>query len=249
MQVHRSVSRPAAAPAAGGRPVTAVRQLTTRLRSDGLAATARAVGRLLADQCWLRESHVWLLMPLHGSRPRPELPRQLTSARVAATQISIVARLGISVSSSMQRLERGHQLFAVFDGERPIGVMWAFLGEAPTVASASGWLPLPPGYVNVEDTVVAPDQRGLGIAPALYSRVFDDVMAQGYTHVVGKIPVSNTANRRACAKTGWTEFATVDLLKVLRWRRVAVRPVSNPDVEWLARVAQLHSRAVAASSQ
>lgn len=208
------------------------------LRREGLRATTRTAATRLAQQVWLREAHVWLLMGLDEPRPRPVLAPHLRVTRVPDEQVGVVAQLGVRVAVAKQRVERGHQLFAVLDEVRLVAVVWGFLGEAPTVLVPSGWLPLPPGHVNVEDTVVAPHSRGQGIAPAFYSIVFDDLRDQGLTSAVGKISVDNAANRRACAKLGWTEVAIVDLRRVLGRRHVVVRPLdTNRDTTWLTAAA------------
>lgn len=213
-------------------------RLVVKVRQEGLRPTVAAAARRLRHAVWLRESHVWLLIGLDEPRPRPRLAPDLHFVRVPDQDVDSVAQLGASVATAGRRLARGHQLFATRQGARTVGVVWAFLGEAPTVVMPTGWLPLPDGYVNVEDTLVAPDQRGKGIAPAQYSLTFDDLRDKGFTHVVGKVPVDNVANRRACAKLGWTEVAVVDLLRVLGWRRVSVRALgTGRDVSWLAAAA------------
>lgn len=217
-------------PAAVGR----WRRLSAMVQREGLRHTAAALARRAGQEVYLRESHVWLLMRLDEPRPRPVLAQSLRFTRLTPRQACLVGQLGGSVAVAEQRFDRGHQLFAVFEEDRLGALGWAFFGEAPTSVSRTGWIPLPPGYVNLEDTVVAPALRGMGVAPAFYSLTFDDLRNQGCTHVVGKIQVRNSANRRACAKLGWREFAVVHLFKLLGLRRVGVRPVSSPDVEWLA---------------
>lgn len=235
-------SRGAASPSHGR-----ARRVVAKLRQDGLRPTATAAARRLGHQVWLRESHVWLLMGLDEPRPSPSLAPDLHFVRVPDQDVGSVAQLGASVPTAVQRLARGHQLFATRVGSRTVGLVWAFLGEAPTVVVPTGWLPLPDGYVNVEDMLVAPDQRGKGIAPAQYGLTFDDLRQQGFTHVVGKVPVDNAANRRACAKLGWSEVAVVDLLRVPGRRRVTVQDLgTDRDLSWLAAVAT--SKAVAGDS-
>lgn len=206
-----------------------------KLRREGVRTTGRTAAARLVQQVWLQETHVWLLMGLDEPRPRPVLAPHLRVAQVPGEQVGVVAQLAVSVAAAQERVARGHQLFGVFDGPRLLAVVWAFLGEAPTVITATGWLPLPVGHANVEDTVVAPELRGHGIAPALYSMVFDDLRDQGCTSAVGKISIDNAANRRACAKLGWTEVAVVELQRVLGWRSVTVRSLSTGrDITWLA---------------
>lgn len=209
-----------------------------KLRREGVRATARTAATLLAQRVWLREEHVWLLMGLDEPRPRPVLAPHLRVARVRDDQVGAVAQLGVSVAAARARLDRGHQLFGVLDGSRLVAVVWGFLGEAPTVMVPSGWLRLPAGHVNVEDTVVARELRGQGVAPAFYSVVFDDVRDQGCSWVVGKIKTENAANRRACAKLGWTEVAVVQLRRVLGRRTVTVRSLgTGRDISWLTAAA------------
>ena len=209
-------------------------RLARKVRRDGVAGTVRTVAHRAAEAAWLRETHVWLVMGLDEDRPRPSLPAGLQFRQLQAAEVTLVADLGVDVTGSRERLRRGHQLFATFDDGRLIAVMWAFVGEAPTIVHATGYISLPAGHANPEDTVVAPDQRGRGIAPGMYSRVFDELSRQGFSHVVGKIPVANTANRRACSKVGWHEFAVIDLRRLFGRRRVTVRPVHGADVGWLA---------------
>lgn len=229
-------------------------QLTTRLRAEGLGVTCRLALRRAGQAVWLHELHVWLFMRLDEPRPRPPLLPGLVVRRLGndpartwsdegAFNVAAVAALGVNVNSAIDRLHRGHQLFVAFDdADRPAGLVWAFLGECPTVVAAGGWLPLPAGTVNVEDSVVAAEQRGRGLAPGLYNQVFEQLAGQGVESVVGKIEVGNTANLRACAKVGWPGVAIIELVKVGGWRRVRVIPCSPRSTTWLAEAINEHNQ-------
>lgn len=184
-------------------------RLARKVRRDGMGGTFRTLMHRAAEAAWLHETHVWLLMDLTEPRPRPALPQELRFRHLTPAEVTLVADLDVSVPLSRERLARGHQLFATFDDWRLVAVLWVFVGEAPTIVSPTGWVPLPAGYANPEDTVVAPDQRGRGIAPGMYSRIFDHLSRQGFSHVVGKIPVENTpkgapAQRWAGMNSRWS---------------------------------------------
>lgn len=216
----------------GGEWLGLLSKFVSSLIQRGIRATAvRAItwARIrLLPVLWLREVHAWSTADLAVERPRLLLPGTLSVVRGELAHLPLLGSLdAVALPEAAARLARGAQLWLVLHEGRAVYSGWVFHGQAPTVAARTGWLRLPPRVANPEDMVTAPDYRGRGLASAMYTRIFDDLEERDLAdRVVGKVPLGNTANRRALIKSGWREFAHVELLRIGPWRRIRVHPVS-----------------------
>jgi len=196
------------------------------LAANGPRAALRRVVTRVRPQLYMHEAHVWSALVLAGERPRLALPAGYTLARAGATDLPKLAELDVDVELGRQRLADGAELWLISHGAETVYCGWVFHGRAPTIAAPGGWVNLPRGIVNPEDMVTAPTHRGRGLASAAYTLLCDDLQrGDRASRIVGKVPVDNSANRRALVKSGWREFALVDFRRVGPWRRTTVRQV------------------------
>jgi len=196
------------------------------MRRHGLREVARIAVLRVWMNVYVDERHVWLALRLSQPRPRLDLPPGYDLLRASSRDIPLLSQLGVDRPRAGRRLAEGHELWLMRHGADVVYSGWVFHGLAPTVAAPSGWVPLPRAVANPEDVVTSPLHRGRGLASAAYTKIFDDLARDGRaTAVVGKIPVGNTANRRAVQKTGWREFAVVHFRRLGPWRRATVHPL------------------------
>ena len=219
------------------------------LRRDDVRRLIHMAAQRLPFTVYVHQRFCWTEMDL-GTAPVLPLPEGLVLTSAGVDDLGALRELGAWFERSRDWLDAGHELWLVRDGERPVGSFWVFHGMAPTDSAPHGWVSMPDGMINIEDTVTDPEYRGRGIAPAMYSQVYDRQKRSGRAEmVIGGVPEANHANRRAVAKSGWREFALVDVKKygLIRrgrdWRnredpggrfvrtRLSVGPVEHPDPE------------------
>jgi len=112
----------------------------------------------------------------------------------------------------------------VHDGRAAFSA-WIFHGSAPAIAARDGWFELPAGVACMEDSLTHPDYRGRGFAPAAGLGIFRAVRESGVVQVVTKIETSNGSSRRAAAKAGFREVATMRFKRVGPRRRTSLSDV------------------------
>jgi RimJ/RimL family protein N-acetyltransferase len=202
-----------------------VSRIQQRIRRDGIAATARQMGRRLRKVAYLREEHLWYQLDLDDSRPRRELPDEVRLVRAQPADAEAVAQLGQDVEAARQRIEDGNDLWLVFDGDQALFACYTFRYATPVMAAADGTLSLPPGAACLEDSVAAPAARGRGIAPGAWTLVGDELARAGYTALVTKIETANAPSRKAVEKVGFRPVAVMQHQRVALRRRTAVEAV------------------------
>lgn len=216
-------------------------RLPRYLRRHGVRPTLWRVRDKLVALVYLHEVHVWSTLGLAEDRPRPALPPGYVMHRAGVAELPELEDLGVDPAQSRKRLATGAELWVIRHDDRLVYSGWVFHGYVPTVAAASGAVPLPAGMANPEDMVTAPEHRGRGLASAAYALIFDDLARDGRAStIIGKVPEDNRANRRALEKSGWREFAVVDFRRLGWRRRATVRPVpgggddERARADWLA---------------
>ena len=220
-----------------GGPRRAARRLR-RLAAKGPSGVTRALAARL-PRIWIDELHVWSFVPLAGSRQTLSLPAGVTGRIASPEDVEALPDWAGTPVDVRSRMAAGHELFIGL-AQRISGSLeivftgWAFHGQAPTIAAPGGSVPLPAGVVNIEDTKTAPAWRGRGVAPALYGHLFNYLEGAGASLIVGKVESHNAANRRALAKSGWTDFAEVRFRRLGPWSRAQVRTIGDSPTqrEW-----------------
>lgn len=208
---------------ARSRVLTPVGRVVSSLRVRGLAPTLVSVCDALRRSLWLHETHVWSSLDLRTERPHLPLPAPFSWTLGTDDDIPRLGVLGIDVEGARRRRAAGHDVWLIRDGDLLVYAGWVFHRVAPTAAARTGWVELLPGTSNPEDMVTDPAYRGRGLASSAYTLIFDALLESGRAErIVGKVPVDNGANRRALMKSGWREFARVEVRRVGPWRRARV---------------------------
>jgi hypothetical protein len=211
-----------------------------------MAFSPRRVAARAAQPFYRHRVYRWSWTPADQPPSAKPLPEGFALTRATADDLPLLEQVGADFDRARDFLAAGHQLWLVRDGSRVAFSAWTFLGAAPTDAPRTGWMPLPEGTVNQEDSNTHVDFRGQGLAGLASQQIAAELLRSGEaTRVITAILDTNTSSRRAAAKSAWREFAVVDVKKfgLLRrdadWRsRRGDRPLvatrlrfSRPDVE------------------
>jgi hypothetical protein len=128
--------------------------------------------------------------------------------------LPLLAQVGADFDRARDFLAAGHRLWLVRKGDTLAFSAWTFLGSAPSGAARTGWLALPEGTANQEDTNTHPDFRGQGLVGAASRQIAAELVREcGIRRGVAFMLEDNAPSRRAAAKSGSREFAVVDLKK------------------------------------
>jgi hypothetical protein len=211
-----------------------------------MAFSPRRVVARAAQPFYRHRVYRWSWSPIDHPAPGKSLPEGFALTRATAEDLPLLEQMGADFDRAREFLAAGHALWLVRDGSRVAFSAWTFMGAAPTDAPRTGWMLLPEGTVNQEDSNTHVDFRGQGLAGVASQAIHAELLRSGEaTRLITAILDSNTASRRAASKTSWREFAVVDVKKfgLLRrdadWRGrradgalVATRlGFSRPDVE------------------
>src|SRR5438105_4336347 len=102
-----------------------------RLRRFGLRGGLRLALVRLRRRAYLRESHIWYLLDLRGSRPRLELPAGMELIRARHDDLGLLAQLAtVSLEAARRRLAANADLWLVRDGDRAAFACWTFRDRA-----------------------------------------------------------------------------------------------------------------------
>jgi RimJ/RimL family protein N-acetyltransferase len=176
------------------------------LGRHGIRGAARLAVHKLLHKAYLHEEHVWYVLPLDRAGER-QLPDGMRLVR------STIEKPVVAEERNPRRLDKhlreGHELWTVRDGDAVAFHCWIFRGTCPSAAARGGWFELPPGVVNLEDSVTAPDYRGRGIAPAAWDALARALAAEGLRELITKVEVENAPSRKAVLKSGFREVATM----------------------------------------
>lgn len=174
----------------------------------------------------------WQWSEFDPSRTMP-LPEGFELVRASEVDLPALEQIGAGFDRASDFLAAGHRLWLVRNGDRVAFSAWTFLGSGPSNATRTGWLALPEGTFNQEDSNTHPDFRGQGLAGAAGRAIFAELNRDmGLTRRVTYILDRNAASRRSAAKGGWREFALVDVTKLGLLRRDAGWRSRNGDGPW-----------------
>jgi hypothetical protein len=154
-------------------------------------------------------------------------PEGFELVRGEEADLPLLEQMGADFERARDFLAAGHRLWLVRKGDTVAFSAWTFLGSAPSDTTRTGWLALPEATLNQEDSNTHPDFRGKGLAGAGSQGIFAALHAEsGISRRITFMLDDNVASRRAAAKSGWREFAVVDVKKFGFLRQ---------DAEWRSR--------------
>lgn len=192
------------------------------LRRYGAAGALRRAWRL-------HEHDIWSALELGAERPRRPLAGGLVLRRGGLEDLHRLD--GLVHYRRAEAAARLHEwdgrLQLVLDGDALLFVCWIFTARTPVGAAPGGVLELPAGVACLEDSIALPAARGHGIAPATWSRVADDLQAEGFRTLVTKVAAGNAPSRRAVAKAGFVEVAEAQVDRIGPLWRCRVRPYAG----------------------
>lgn len=185
----RGVAMPALVPALTGGPAT--RALAAG-RRHGALGTARRLGAAVRAGVHERERHLWWELDLVAPRKDRPLPEGLRLTELTRAEMHRARDLPyVDAGAADERRAAGGRFWAVLDGERVLFGVWSFVERMPARAADGGWMPVPEGYVGLEDAATATDRRRRGIAAGALSAIADRLAADGHRGVVAKTEAGN----------------------------------------------------------
>jgi ribosomal protein S18 acetylase RimI-like enzyme len=210
-------------------------KLRRAVRREGALPAARRLALVTLHKLVMREEHVWYSLELDGERPRRELPAGFALRTATEADVEGIAKLPNQPDADELRTRLAGQasVYVVTEGARMAFACTVFRGRTPTVAAKSGWLDLPPDTVCLEDSGTSPEFRGRGVAPGAWTALADDLARRGYKTMLTKVEVANAPSRKAVAKSGFGQVASMRMRRVGPLVRVAVTPLGAPAAELL----------------
>jgi hypothetical protein len=177
-------------------------------------ALRRTLGRAVAP-CYRHQCFRWVWGAVQGGTDDAPLPAGFEFVEAGEADLPLLRQLDADFPRAPEFLAAGHRLWIIHNGDELAFSVWTFIDRAPTAASRTGWIALPPGVVNVEDTNAHPDRRGRGLAAAAWGRLVGQLAREGSaTHMVSAFLDTNHVSRAVAARSGWREFAVTDVTKV-----------------------------------
>jgi len=181
-----------------------MRRLRRNVREHGVGGTIRRVG-------WAAgRTYRWYCLELRSVVDFP-LPQGLELRAAGFDDVDVyshLTRLGPNLVRA--RIDAGGRLYIAFDGEQPAFACWIFSHRTPFGEAPDGWLELPAGTACLEDSVTAPDHRGGGIAPAVWSAIARRLETEEMDRLLTKVREDNVATQRALAKVGFVALKPDD---------------------------------------
>jgi hypothetical protein len=184
-----------------------------------ISPARRLIGRAAAK---VYRHRVYRMSWSPADQPAVDIPLPEGFALVRGTEndLPLLEQMGAGFDRAADFLAAGHRLWLLTDGERLAFSAWTFMETAPSDGPRTGWMVLPEGTVNQEDSNAHPDFRGKGLAVVASQLIAAELLREGAaTRVVTAILDTNTASRRAAAKSVWREFAVIDIKKFGLLRR------------------------------
>lgn len=189
--------------------------------------SARGFAARASAKVYRHRVYRWSWSPADQPALDIPLPEGFSFVRGTEHDLHLLEQVGADFDRARDFLAAGHRLWLITDGARVAFSAWTFLETAPTDAAHTGWLVLPEGTVNQEDSNTHPEFRGRGLLGLACQMIAAELLREGRaTRVITAILDSNTASRRGAAKSAWREFAVVDVTKFGLLRR---------DDEWRSR--------------
>lgn len=169
-----------------------------------MLAPLRAVTRRLGLEIWQLFTR-----PLGRAARMP--PAGIALRRVAAEERDVWAdpELGITPTKAAEAFARGDVCVGAFDGTRLAGYAWFASHAAPHVDGL--WMGFDSNAVYIYRALVRPQDRGRGIAPALYHFADRHFLEQGKSYAIICVNVYNqpsiaAAKRSGASTAGYTAY-------------------------------------------
>lgn len=185
-----------------------------------LARARRLAGRVLGP-FYRHQTFLWMWSPAGPREPEPTLPDGFSLVHGTEADLPLLAQLGTGFDRAGEFLAAGHRLWLLLEGDRLVFASWTFIGRAPTDAARTGWIELPEGTFNPEDSTTHPDYRGRGVAGLAGALIHRETMREQPRRYVFAALTTNTSSLRAAAKGPARPFAVVDQTKIGLLRRDA----------------------------
>ena len=192
---------------------------------------------------YLHEEPVWYRLDLGVERDVRPLAEGMTLRPGTPEDIARLPEVLLRVRPDAARARfevPGTELWLVEEGARPRFACWLFGVRTPVATAPGSWLELPPGVVCLEDSMAAPEIRGRGVAPAVWTRLAAELRGRGCTSMITKVDATNEPSTRAVGKAGFEEILRMDVRRVGPvWRADATVAPQDPLGELLlARLAR-----------
>jgi ribosomal protein S18 acetylase RimI-like enzyme len=214
----------------GVRELTGAAILQVRRRGvKGVASELRKrVGLAVTRTVYARQDHVWCWYGLRMGQLQSPLPDGFTVRRVELDGLGVVEHFGVTrLEEARRSYDDGGCFWVACNGGSPASGFWVFEDKLPVFAARSGWLALPHHAIAVENALTAPGYRRRGVAIAMLATVARHYGELGYTDVLVKTEVDNVPVRNGMRKAGFSEIATMHLLKIGPWRLVRINPTGD----------------------
>jgi hypothetical protein len=194
--------------------------------------TVRAVRQAML----LDETHLWFQRTLGVDDPDERMPPEITLRQASADTVELIEALPtVSLADARRRMERGVELWLLFDGDRPVVAAWFFRTTMPMIGAPRRAVTAPPGVVFLEDAVTAPDYRGQRLVRLFVRRLSVEFHRQGLTFIVCKVADTNVSSLRAVAALGFVEIGRTHFRRILGRRQIEMTEAKGPVGEHLSR--------------
>jgi GNAT superfamily N-acetyltransferase len=213
---------------------TVAARAASHLRTHGLGSTLRRAGPALRLALYLHEYHRWEQLLLVEDRPHPPLADGLRFRLGDESDLALLSMPpSIHADDALDLLAQGTRWCLVLDDQGVVFTTWIYHGRAPAVAAPGGWFSLPDGVACQEGSLTATRARGLGIAPAAWARIGDELADAGDRWLVRKTEATNASSIRAGEKAGFKPFATMHSRRLGPWRRLQLDG-DGENAQWLS---------------
>lgn len=145
-----------------------------------------------------------------------DVPLEVRELSPSEVHRYIALRRDEDVEEVLARLRDGHACFAIWDGDRIAGCVWARFDQM-WVSEISKSMPLPPGEVYGYDSYTDPEYRARGAASMRAVTLIRHVKRAGYRRLVAYVMRENTAGRAAVEKLGFVRTGRIRWLHVGRY--------------------------------
>jgi RimJ/RimL family protein N-acetyltransferase len=198
-----------------------------KLAQEGLGATLRHAGHLLARRVYLQEDHVWYRLDLTARNSNLKLPSGVEVRRASPEEVDRVAELGQDLADAHAHHEAGHELWLTHEGDAVLFACWIFRDSAPVMAAPGGILELAQDTVCLEDSFTSERSRGRGIAPASWSQIARRLAVGSVKTIITKVETDNVPSKRAVRKAGFRPIGVMHLTKLAGHKHTVLEPAGE----------------------
>jgi GNAT superfamily N-acetyltransferase len=161
-------------------------------------------------------------------------PEELKLVQAVEQELLLIDELPtIGLPEAMRRHRTGATLWLGLDADRPAFACWTFAGRAPVPAAPEGLLELPHRVAALDDVVIDPAYRGLGLAPRALARIADFYASRGLDSIVAKADETDKATRRCLEQAEFEHLGQTRMVRVGPFKRVRFEPSSRDAPSWL----------------